>query len=222
MSFCGIDTLIFLARLLIEAGAVHDAEFLVALGAIIILSLEIAVFRADREGRSDGDIGQAEIGKDTPHQIAAGLAGTVLFIHIAMEHRPAGISGLQAVLQFQHLEYIIRVADRYLRRVRIIGRLRRTGLQDVRETLAVLFGEAIRRPFSRRGLEVIKIARFFLKVLDLFAHKIKNLQSELMPLWRRDILFVICKVADGFIDAVDADGGKMILEIPEVTLGVRK
>jgi len=45
----------------------------IALGAELVLALDVAVVRADGEGGRDGDVGQAEIGERAAHQALAGI-----------------------------------------------------------------------------------------------------------------------------------------------------
>ncbi len=89
-------------------------EFLVALGAELVFAIQIAVFRADREGRRDGDVGQAETRQRRAHQLPAGGRRGDPLAHVEVEYRAAGVACLQLFLAQQRLEGVLGETDRQL------------------------------------------------------------------------------------------------------------
>jgi len=70
----------------------------VASRAEAVLARQIAVRRADGKRRRDGDVGQAEVGERAFDQFAAGRAAADAFAHVEVQHRAAGVLGLQSLL----------------------------------------------------------------------------------------------------------------------------
>ena len=112
-------------------------QIVITFRAIFVRSGQVAVFRADRERRCDGDIGQTEVAQGPPHQLLAGIGAGDTFGHIQMQHGAAGIFALQFILLLQCLEWVVGKTHRQLAGVSVIRHLPLTGLDDVTETLAV-------------------------------------------------------------------------------------
>ena len=77
--------------------------------------------------------------------------------------------------------------------------LRRSGLQNVRETLLVFLCEAIRRAFGRRRFQVVHVARFGLEFNHARADVIEQTHGQVVPLLCGDVFGVVREVADHFI-----------------------
>src|SRR5690606_36995858 len=80
--------------------------------AELVLAGQVAVHRADREGRRDGQVRQAEAAQRGAYQSLAGLGGGNPFGHVQVQHGAAGVLALQRVLQFQRLEGVVGKAHR--------------------------------------------------------------------------------------------------------------
>ena len=96
--------------------ALGRQPFLVAQWTESMLAGQIAMDRADREGRSDRDVGKPEALQCAPHQIPACLSAGQAFAHVEVQYRATGVAGLQFFLPFQCFEGVIGEADRQLRR----------------------------------------------------------------------------------------------------------
>ena len=113
---------------------------------------------------------------------------------------------------FPKLRRIVRIGDRQLRAVGVVRMIRRTGLKDLREALLIFFGKAISCTFSRCGFEVVHVSCFFLEHDHLVADEIKHFGGKGVASFRRNIFFVLCEVADHFIDAVHTDRREVITQ----------
>ena len=94
---------------LVGYGEFTGEDFLVTFRTEGMFSREIPVNRADREGRRDGDVGEAESGEDPSYQLATGLRTGDPFVHVEMENRSPGVAPLQLLLMDKGLEGIIRL-----------------------------------------------------------------------------------------------------------------
>src|SRR5271165_1060394 len=90
-------------------------DILVAYRAERMLAGQVAVLRADRERRGDGDIGKREPLERAAHQLLAGLGAREPLRRVEVEHGAAGVFALELVLVLQRLEGIVRVARGQLR-----------------------------------------------------------------------------------------------------------
>src|SRR3990170_3139255 len=197
-------------------------QLLVTAGTEFVLSRQIAMFWADGEGRRDGQIRDAVTLQRPPHQLPAdGRAGHRL-PHVEVEDRAAGVFALQLLLEFQRLKRVVGVADRQLRRISVVGGVRRTGLYDIRVTFAVLFGKAVRGPFRRGGLQIVHVAGLLLELHHPGADVVKDAPSQRLPVVDGYVMDIGGEVAEHLVDPVDADGGKVVAQSAEVSLGVGK
>src|SRR6185369_8716318 len=104
----------------------------VALWTEVVLAFDVAMLRADRKGRGDRDIGQAEPLECPPHQLLAGVGTGDSLVHVKVQYGSAGVLFLQGLLPLQRLERIVGETDRQLRRVGVVRHRLGPGLQDGR------------------------------------------------------------------------------------------
>ncbi len=137
-----------MARADVEIVACPDiSDFYIALGAIVVLSCDIAMLRTDRKGWRDCYVGELIIRYGSPHQIATGTRIRNALAKVEMEYRAAGIATLELVLLIECFERIIGITDRKLRAVCVVRRVRRSCLYDSRELFPIFFREAVRGSF---------------------------------------------------------------------------
>ena len=179
-----------------------------------MLARQIAVLRADAERRRDGDVREPESARHLTHEPFGRFGRHLVFPGKDMEHRTARIKCLQRVLLFKHLIYVVRVPDRKVRGVGIVG-LRPAlrpcllvGGDDIRITLRIDTREPVGRTLGRGSFEIVDIACLLLKLRHHFAHEGHHLAAEGTPLlggYRHAE-----KIQAAFVHAVDADGGEMV------------
>ena len=191
-----------------------------ALGAVLVFAGDVAVLGADGEGGGDGDVGDVEGGEAAPDEFAAGLGVAHALAHVEVEDGAAGVHGLEVFLLFEGFEGVVGVADGEHGRVGVVGGVLEAGLQDVGEALLVFAGEAVAGAFGGGGLQVVEVAGFFLEVDEAGTHVVEQLHGHFVAGGGGDVLFVVGEVAHHFVDAVDADGGEVVVEASEVALGV--
>ena len=197
-------------------------QFLVALGTEFVFAGQVAVCRADREGRRDGDVRQSEVAQRALDQALAGLAARHLFRQVQVQHGAPGVLALQVVLALQCLERIVGEPDRQLRAVGVVRRLVGARLQDVRITLAVLLGKTIGCALGRRRFEVVQVPGLLLELDHALRARGRAAGGECVTPVRGDVVAVGGEVADHLVDAIHPDGREMIAQGSEVTLGVRE
>ncbi len=133
-----------------------------------------------------------------------------------MQHGAAGVFALQVVLHFQCFERIVGIADRQLRRIGVVRRLRRARLQDFRKPLAIFAREPVGRPFGGCGFQVIQMPGFLLDADDASAQMIEQPQAKGRARLGGNILMIGSEVADTFVNAVDADRAKVIPQSAQI------
>ncbi|MNC55957.1 hypothetical protein D3C75_1055230 [compost metagenome] len=138
-----------------------------------------------------------------------------------MQHRATGVFALQFVLQLKGFEGVVGKARRQLRGVGVVRRLAAAGLKNVGVTLKVFLGKAVGGALGRGRFEVVEMAGFFLETHQGGAHMVQQLQGKRTSLFSVHALLVTAEVAQHFMQAIEADGGKMIAQGPQVPFGVR-
>src|SRR3989338_5035261 len=136
--------------------------FQIASGTEMILAFQVAVLGANGESRLDGNVRQMIIFQNRFDQLAARFGVTDSFSHIKMKNRSAGIFSLQFVLKLQRFKSVAGMLHRNLRRVGVVRRFRRAGLNYAGENFLVFFGESVGGALGRRGFKIVKTARFLL------------------------------------------------------------
>ena len=126
----------------------------------MILAFQVAVLRANGEGRSDGDVRQMIIFQNCFDQLAARFGVADSFSHIKMKDCSAGVFSPQFVLKLQRFKSVAGMFHRNLGGVGVIRRFRRACLDYAGENFLVLFGKTVSGAFSRRGFKIVKIAGF--------------------------------------------------------------
>ena len=81
--------------------------------------------------------------------------------------------------------------------------------------------KTVGRGLSRRRLKVVQVSVLFLVVGQTFTHMIEHVPGKALCLFVRQVFFDPVRVQAGFVHSHKADGGEMIVEGAEVTLGIR-
>ena len=191
-----------------------------ALVAGEVLAGQVAVDRADREGRRDRDVGDLEGRQRAAHHLLAGLARGDTLTHVQVQDRAARVLTLQDLLILEGLERVIRVRDRQLRGVRVVRLLGRARLDDVGEALAILLREAVRRALRGGGLQVVHVARGLLELDHALAHAVQDAHAHVEAARVRQVVGVVTEVAHHLVHAVDADRREVVIERAQVALRV--
>ena len=187
-----------------------------------MVARDITVFRANRECRSDRDVRQSETCQSAANDVATELGARNGFIHVQMQYGAACILLLQVFLHFQSFERIVRIGNRQLRAVGVVRMIWRPRLKNLRETLLIFFGKAVSCTFSRCGFKVVHVSGFFLEHDHLVADEIKHFGGKGVAGFRRNVFFVLCEVADHFIDAIHTDRREVITQRAEITSCIRE
>ena len=185
-----------------------------------VLAGQVAVDRADREGRRDRDVGDLEGRQRAAHHLLAGLARGHALAHVQVQDRAARVLALQDLLILEGLERIIRVAHGKLRGVRVVGLVGRARLDDVREALAILLREAIGRALRGGRLQVVHVAGGLLELDHALAHSIQDAHAHVEAARVRQVVGVVAEVAHHLVHAVDADRREVVIERAQVALRV--
>ena len=175
---------------------------------------------ADGKRGGDGDVGQAEVGERAFDQLAAGRAAGDTLAHVQVQHRAAGVLGLQRLLPHQRLERVVGEAHGQLGRVGVVRLLGSARLQDAGPALFIFLGKAVGGAFGGRGLQVVEVAGFFLKGDDACAHMVQKAHGKGMAPVAGDVVYVVREVAHHLVDAVHAQGGEVVAQRAQVALGV--
>ena len=192
------------------------------LGALVageVLSHEVAVDRADGEGRRDGDVRRAEGGQGAAHELLAGGGRGDALVHVQVQDGAAGVLGLELLLHLLGLEGVVGVAHGDLGGVRVVGVGLRSGLEDAGVALAVLLGEAVGGALGRGGLEVVEVAGGLLELDHLVAHVVQEAHAHGVAARVGQVVGVVGEVADHLVHAVDAQGGEVVVQGAQVPLG---
>lgn len=136
-----------------------------------------------------------------------------------MEDRATRAAPLERLLMHHRRKRIVGLANRQLRRIRVIGRIGGAGLQDQWEALAVLTREPIGRPLCGRGLQVVEVTGFLLKHHDARVDVIEQAQAKFDAGGRGNIFTVGGEVPDALVEAIDPDGAEMIPQGAQTALG---
>ena len=181
----------------------------VSLGALLageVFASEVAVHRANREGRGDGDVGDLECGQRTTHHFLAGSTRAHTLAHVQVQNRAARVLALQNFLIFQGLEGVVGVTNGKLRGVRVVGLFIGASLEDTRVVEAVGLREAIGRAFGGGCLEVVHVAGGLLEFNHALTNVIEDRAAHLKTELIGDVELVSREVSDHLVHAVDADG----------------
>ncbi len=116
-----------------------------------VLARKIAVLAANREGRCDGDIWHFILCKDFLIRFLHTSISSIFFAEVQMLYRAACVERLQFILQFHHLENVVRIADRQLRRICVVRRIYARG-DDIWIPLFINRRHAVGRTLRRRSL----------------------------------------------------------------------
>ncbi|ETJ02804.1 MAG: hypothetical protein Q605_AUC00935G0002, partial [Actinomyces urogenitalis DORA_12] len=184
-----------------------------------VLAGEVAVSGADGEGRRDGDVGGTEGSQAPAHQLLADLRRGDSLVHVQVQHGAAGVLGLQLLLHLLSLEGVVGVADRKLGGVGVVGVGLGASLEDLRETTAVLLGEAVGRALGGGGLQVVEVTGGLLEGDHHLAHVIEDAHAHGVAARVGDVVGVSGEVADHLVHAVDADGGEVVVQRAQPALG---
>ena len=171
-----------------------------------VLAGEVAVHRADREGRGDGDVGGAEGGQAAPHQLPAGAGRGDVLVHVQVQDGAAGVLGLELLLHLLGQVRIVGESDGDLGGVRVVGVGVRPGLEDAGEAAAILLGEAVGGALGRGGLQVVQVAGGLLEVHHPGADVVEDPRAHVVTAGVGQVVGVVGEIADHLIHAVDAEG----------------
>ena len=92
---------------------------------------------------------------------------------------------------------------------------------NVGEALFVVLCKAVACGLRGSSLKIVKIAVLLLIVGEAFSHMVKHFLGELLSLTACHILAYPFGVETRFVHTYETDGGEMIIEGAQVTLGVR-
>ena len=138
-----------------------------------------------------------------------------------MENRSRCVQRLQLVLNIQRREDVLRVADRQVGGVGIVGSIAVAGSRDdVREALLVVLGKAIGGRLGGRCLQVVQVAVHFLIIGQTLPHMIQHRGGKLLRRRMCQILADPVCVEARLIHADQSDRREVVGEGAEVTLGV--
>ena len=148
-----------------------------------------------------------------------------------MEGCPAGVEGLQFVLDAQGCEQVIGVFDRQLGGIGVVrlgplGHIFFIGYYDLRIAFLVLAGDTIGYTLRRSRFQVEYVAGLFLITAQAVAHIIHHFYGKLMP--RITGYILAQEIQTAFVHSYQADGREMVfpvligalLDPPQVELGV--
>jgi hypothetical protein len=183
---------------------------------------KIAVMGTDRESWRDGNIGETEARKNSPHQLAAGMRTGDALIHIEMENCPTRVEPLEFLLMSESFKGIICFSHRKLCGIGVIGPRFGAGVENVRELHKINPRKAMGSALCRRGLEIIEMTRPLLILRHAIPHMLQKPYCKLFAPSCGDIFAVTGEIADTLIDSINSDGGKMVSESAKIALGVRK
>ena len=92
---------------------------------------------------------------------------------------------------------------------------------NIRVPLLVMLCKAIGGRLCRCCLQVVQIPVHLLIIGQPFPHVVQHMFRKLLGLFMSHILFKPLCVQPCLIHAYQADGGKMIVKIPQIPLGIR-
>ena len=176
--------LLALVPLIHRSQVTYDARihfrFGLAMRTLLLPARQIPVVGADAEDRGDREVGQVVVGADLAHEALDGLRIGCCLAQVDVQYGASGVFGLEVVLEFEDLPDVVGVVDRQLGRVGIEGRFRclggaGVGTGDLRVPPTVELGEPVGGPLGRRRLEVVHVARLFLKLHEALSQNLQRM-----------------------------------------------
>ena len=99
-----------------------------------------------------------------------------------MEHRAAGVEGLELVLYVQRGEHVLRVAHRQMAGIGVVGRPALVGGDDVGVLCLIVLGKAIGGGLGRGGLQIVEVSVLLLIIRQTLSHMVQNFFRKLLCL----------------------------------------
>ena len=166
-------------------------NFNVAFWAEFVVTRQVAMMWADREGRDDGDVRLAEVLQCLAHQGFAGRRRRDGLVHVQTQNGSAGVFALQFFLTLQRFEGIVGESDWKLRTIGVVRLFGGASLQNVWPAFAIFASEAVGCALSLGRFQVVKVARLFLVLGDTLAYMIEQTNGHGMPRLAGDIVSVL-------------------------------
>ena len=145
-----------------------------------------------------------------------------LLTKVAVEYSTRGIEGMKLVLHIEGLENIVGVANGKMAGVGVVGcaAVLIGGSDDVGIEALVMLRKTVGGRLGRSSLKVVEVAVLLLVVRKTLTHVEKNLLCKLTGLGMCHILSQPLCIKAGLVHTNKSDGGEVIVEGAEITLGV--
>ena len=209
-----------LHRAVVAGDAAVNLRFPSADGAGELLPGQIAVVCADGIGGRQRIVRQLVVLRDLTDQRRRCPPIGQLFAQEGVEHRAAGIEGLELVLYVQGGEHVLRVAHRQVAGIGVVGRPALVGGDDIGVLCLIVLGKAIGGGLGRGGLQIVEVAILLLIIAQPLPHVLQHPNGKVLRLLMGEVLAEPVGVQARLIHADETDGGKVIVEAAEIAFGV--
>ena len=135
-----------------------------------------------------------------------------------MEHGAGGIQGLELVLHIQCRENVLCVPHRQVGGVGVIGGAALIGGDDAGELRLVMLGKAVGGRLGGGGLQVIEVAIQLLIIAQPLSHVVEYILGKGLGLFLGQVGPEPSGVQPHLVHADEANGGKVVIKCPKITL----
>ena len=221
--FLGFAVVPVLNRAVVTGDSAVYFGGLAANWALFLFARQVSVGLADRIGGGHGVVGQLVVFGYLADKICSRLPIGQLFAQECVENGTRGVERLQLVLNVESRENVLGVSHGQVGAVGVVGGVVAAlgSGDDAGKALDVVLCETERGGLGGGGLEIIEVAVLLLIVGKTLSHVVEHLDGEVLGLLVGQILSQPFGVEAGLVHAHKTDGGKVVVEGAEITLGIR-